>query len=498
MTAYKALVTKMQEIADLRGAVALMAWDQETYMPSGSAGMRARQTATVQGIAHQKFVEDVPALLAAAEALGPKELTPHQQRNLRKIRRDLDKQVKIPKEHVMACSQVSSQAMHAWAQARKDNSWKGFEPFLEQLADLKRKEAEMLGYEENPYDALLDNFEPDMTARRLEEVFAEVKETLGPLLSDIKGANQVGEEVFNIELDPTEQLKFGELVVKEMGYDLSTGRQDVSAHPFTMGISARDVRITTATDPGDLRVMLYSSVHEGGHAIYEQGLSTDEYGMPGGEACSLSIHESQSRLWENNVARSLDFWNHFTPVLQKTFPGKFDQATPEAIFKAVNKVEPGLIRIHTDELTYHFHIILRFELENDLINGRIEVKDLPEAWNAKVKSYLGLDVPSDQKGVLQDIHWSFGSFGYFPTYSLGSLYAAQLMAAAGRDYPDLQFQFAQGNMQPVKQWMNEKIHDKGRLYTAEKLCEMATGEGLNVKYFGDYARAKFNHIYGLS
>jgi carboxypeptidase Taq len=247
----------------------------------------------------------------------------------------------------------------------------------------------------------------------------------------------------------------------------------------------------------DIREMLYSSIHEAGHAMYEQGLSLDNYGLPAGEYCSLSIHESQSRLWENNVGRGQAFWQHFLPQLKEVYGGKLDGKSAEDIFKAVNQVKPGLIRISSDELTYHFHVILRFEIENALMNFELEVKDLPEAWNAKVKEYLGLDVPSDAQGVLQDIHWSHGSIGYFPTYSLGSFYAAQLMHSARKSMPGLDGQFAAGDFSGLKGWLGKNIHQKGRLYNAEDLCTQATGEPLNVKYFTDYAWEKFGRVYGI-
>jgi carboxypeptidase Taq len=287
-------------------------------------------------------------------------------------------------------------------------------------------------------------------------------------------------------------------VVKSLGYDMNHGRQDLSAHPFSIGINPEDVRITTMIKNDDIRQMLYSSIHEAGHAMYEQGLPLVNYGLPAGSYCSLSIHESQSRLWENNVGRGLVFMEHFLPELKKLFKGKIDGKSAEDVFKAVNQVKPGLIRIASDELTYHFHVILRFEIENDLINKRLKVSDLPEAWNAKIKSYLGLDVPDDGVGVLQDIHWSHGSIGYFPTYSLGSFYAAQLMHAAGTAHPNLQAEFARGEFSTLKSWLRTNIHEKGRLYNAEDLCQQATGEPLNVRYFTDYAWEKFGRVYGIS
>lgn len=498
MSLIEALDAKLIEIAELRGALALLAWDQETNMPAGGSARRARQVALLSGIRHEKFVKEFAPLLEEAEALDPKEMTERQRLGLVQLRRDVDRQLKLPKEHVMELSRISSESTHAWISARKEDDWSAFQPFLEKLLDLKKREAEYLGYESNPYDALLDNFDPGLKTTRLEEVFEGLKGKLKPLLEAIRQAPQVEEAFLLQEVAEEVQLKFGEKVVEAMGYSFKSGRQDISAHPFTIAMAPSDVRITTAVQGNDIRTMLYSSVHEGGHAIYEQGLNEAELGWPASEACSLSVHESQSRLWENNVARTHEFWQHFSPQLKAMYPDQLGEHGAWDIYKAVNRVEPGLIRIHSDELTYHFHIILRFEIENDLVNGRISVADLPTIWNEKIKQYLGLDVPSNQKGVLQDIHWSFGNFGYFPTYSLGSLYAAQMMAAAERDLAGLKGNIQRGEFAPLKTWLNEKIHHPGRLYSAEELCTAVTGEPLNVDYFVDYAWAKFGGIYGLN
>jgi carboxypeptidase Taq len=298
-----------------------------------------------------------------------------------------------------------------------------------------------------------------------------------------------------LRYDKDQQWAFGLELLRQMGYDFEAGRQDVSSHPFTTNFSSQDVRVTTRTAEDNLNEMIWSCIHEGGHALYEQGLPDSEYGLPSGEYVSLGIHESQSRLWENNVGRSLPYWKCNLPRLKELFPENLKHVSPDDFYKAMNKVQPSLIRTNADELTYHFHILIRFEIEKALIEGTVEVNDLPALWNAKYKEYLGLDVPSDSKGVLQDIHWSHGSFGYFPTYSLGSFYAAQFYAFAARQIPELEAEIEKGNLKPLLDWLRTHIHAEGKMYSAENLCIKITGEKLSFKYFMEYARKKYSGLY---
>ena len=497
MKPYEALKSKLQEISHLRTAASLLVWDQEVMMPPGGAPGRAREIATISGLHHEKFVHEGGDCLKAIEDGGLDQLDNFQQLNYAQIKREHEKLTKLPKEHVMELSKLSSQALPAWVEARKNNDFSKFEPILSRIVELKIQEADYLGYEENPYDALIDQYEPKMKASQLEDLFTPFKSELGDLLAQIRNAPQIDDSWMLQEIPKDDQLAWTAMVVEKLGYDFKHGRQDVSAHPFTIGFNPADVRITTMVQENDIREMLYSSVHEAGHAIYEQGLPMEHYGLPASVACSLAIHESQSRLWENNVARDLPFWEHFFPTVAELFPDKLAGKTPEDVFRAVNKVQPHFIRISADELTYHFHIILRFEIENALINKEISVADLPAVWNEKVKNYLGLTVEKDGQGVLQDIHWSHGNIGYFPTYSLGSFYAAQFMEYARKEIPHLEDDFKKGEFLGLKGWLNEKIHQKGRLYSAEELCTMVTGEGLNVQYFINYAREKFGRVYGI-
>ncbi len=497
MTAYEKLDEKLVELQHLMAANALLAWDQETMMPQGAAPQRARQMSTLQGMYHQMATTEIPTLLSAAEA----ELTPdspiRHKLNLQKVRSELDRKTKLPVEHVKKTSKAISEAFHAWHQAKPANDFKAFQPYLEKLLDLKIQEAEYYGYDENPYDALLENYEPGLKASTVQAVFDGFKGELLDLLKEIKAQPQVDESFLLQTVGEDAQLAYSWEVIQKLGYSRETGRQDKAPHPFSISMAPTDARITTMVDEKDIREMLFSTIHEVGHALYEMGLSEETIGWPESEACSLSIHESQSRLWENNVARTYQFCEHFFEPMRKLFPDQLAGKTAEDVFKAVNRVEPNLVRISSDELTYHFHILLRFELELALVNRELKVADLPAAWNAKVKQYLGIDVPSDTKGVLQDIHWSHGSFGYFPTYSLGSFYAAQFLAQARKELKDLDGSFAKGEFLPLKEWLNEKIHRHGKLYNSEELCEMVTGERLNIAHFSAYARKKFGRVYGI-
>ena len=365
------------------------------------------------------------------------------------------------------------------------------------MVDLKREEAELLGYDEHPYDALMDAYEKGARTSQIRELFSGVRSQLVEFVRQIADAPQVDDQLMNGHFDKDIQWQYGLDVLKKMGYDFDTGRQDISAHPFTTSFGSKDVRVTTRVDEANFRNMLWSCIHEGGHALYEQGLPVAQYGMPGGEAVSLGIHESQSRLWENNVGRALPFWTSEYPELQRRFPAAFNNVPLDAFYKAMNKVEPSLIRTEADELTYHFHIMIRFEIEVGLIEGSLEVKDLREIWNDRYKTYLNLQVPNYSVGILQDIHWSHGSIGYFATYSLGSFYAAQFYNQAVLDLPGLEDDLRQGQTNRLLNWLRENIHQHGRRYSSDELCRRITGESLNFDHFMGYAEKKYRGIYGL-
>jgi carboxypeptidase Taq len=362
---------------------------------------------------------------------------------------------------------------------------------------LKKEEADFLGYAESPYDALLDTYEPDTKTSQITPLFSALKERLVPLLDRLlQSPHPPSDEILHRSYDPQRQLEFGNTVLKAMGYDFSQGRQDLSPHPFTTSFHPTDVRITTRVFEQDLPSALFGSIHEGGHALYEQGLDPKTYGTPLGEALSLGIHESQSRLWENCVGRSKSFWKYFYPILQKTFPEQLGDVDLQTFYAAINRVKPSLIRVEADELTYNFHVMLRFEIEKELMEGNLRVKDLPLAWNDRMQSYLGIIPEKESDGVLQDIHWAHGAIGYFPTYTLGNLYSVQFFNQAKKEMPDLLTQMESGNLLSLKEWLNKKIHCWGRTYPVTELVQRVTGETLNPDHFVRYLEEKFSEIYG--
>lgn len=494
---YAEYVQQMQKLADVEFAVGVLSWDKEVYLPSRGARFRSQQVATLSGIAHEIFTD--PKLgktidQLAAEGNG---LSTAEKRNIELSRKDLQRIRKLDMDFVIRRSQLISNAYHAWIAARKANDFGVYAEPLSALIDLKREEARKMGYEEHPYDALMEEFEPGMRVSQLDPLFAAVREQLVDFVRLVRERPQVDSSLLRQPFPQQQQWDYGLQLLKKMGFSFDAGRQDISTHPFTINFSPEDVRVTTRVDEGNFSTMTWSCLHEGGHALYEQGLPTESYGLPLGRYVSLGIHESQSRLWENNVGRSLAFWRAEFPDLQAAFPEQFGKATPEVFFRAINKIEPSLIRVESDELHYHFHILIRYELEKLLIEGSLDVKDLPDAWNNKYKEYLDLDVPDDRRGVLQDIHWAHGSLGYFPTYSLGSFYAAQFFHQIGQDVPDVEASILSGDTQPVLDWLREKIHVHGRFYTANELCERICGEPLQFDYFMDYVRKKYNSIYDL-
>ena len=358
-------------------------------------------------------------------------------------------------------------------------------------------ERTMYGYDAHPYDALLDDYEKGITVALLDPVFSGIREQLPPILAKIKAAQQVDDSFFERNFPKQRQWDFAIEVMTQMGFDFEAGRQDYSEHPFTTSFAPSDVRLTTRVDENNYASMLWSCIHECGHGLYEQGLPEEQYGLPLGAATSLGIHESQSRIWENCIGRGLDFWKFFYPKLQARFPQQLADVTAESFFKAANKVEPSLVRTEADEITYHFHVMIRYEIEKQLIEGSLDVTDLRAKWNELYQQYLGITPPDDKSGVLQDVHWSHGSFGYFPTYTLGSFYAAQFYAQAQKDISGLLAQIANGELKQLLAWLREKVHVHGRRYNSEELCERITGHKLDTSFFIRYAEAKYKDVYGV-
>ncbi len=493
---YELLTAQLRKFADINYASGLLQWDQEIYMPVKGAEIRAQQLATLSGLAHE--AGSTPEMGALLNELSTHaDLSEKQKRNVTEALRNYNDRTKYTTAFVMEMSKAVSESFQLWQEAKKTNNFSLFAPGLEKLVKLKLQECEMLGYKDHPYDALLNQFEPGITTKQLLILFEEVRRQLVPFVKSLLDRPVINDDFTRLQYEKQKQWDFGMELLKEMGFDFDAGRQDISSHPFTINFNSRDVRVTTRIKENDMCEMIWSCIHEGGHALYEQGLPFDDYGLPSGEFLSLGIHESQSRLWENNAGRSLPFWKKYYPRLKTLYPEQLDAVSLNDFYKAINKVEPSLIRTNADELTYHFHVMIRFELEVALMEGKIKVADLPQLWNSKYKEYLGIDVPADAQGVLQDVHWSHGSFGYFPTYSIGSFYAAQFFRKAAEELPGLINDIENGNMKPLLGWLREKIHKHGRVYSSRELCIMVTGKELDFNEFMLYAKEKYAGIYNM-
>ena len=495
-TLYNKYTGLLQKAADLNYASAVLGWDQETYMPPKGAEARGRQLATLASMAHElltsKELETVLDELKNADGL-----TDAQRMNVLRSREDMEKNKKLSAEFVEELSLQTSECFNAWIDARRKNDYSVFAPSLTKMIGLKRKQAELYGYTGHPYDALLDEYEPGATVAMLDRVFNGVKEQMPALLAKISAAQQVSNDCFHKHFPRQQQWDFSVDVLQQMGYDMEAGRQDMAEHPFTTSFSSNDVRITTRVDEANYASLLWSTIHEGGHALYEQGLPESEYGLPLGSPASLGIHESQSRLWENCIGRGRDFWTFFYPKLKAYFPEQLADVPMDEFYKAMNRVAPSLIRTEADEVTYHFHVMIRYEIEKALIEGALDPKDLRDKWNELYLKYLGVTPPDDKTGILQDVHWSHGSIGYFPTYTLGSFYAAQFYSQAVKELPGLKAQITSGDMGKLLEWLRNKVHVHGRRYNSEDLCERITGQKLDPAFFMSYAQQKYEGIYGI-
>ena len=494
------LKTILADVTDLSRAAALLDWDQETYMPPGGVAARSDQLSTLLRLSHVRFTGDeVGRLLGELEdETAGRPFDSYEASMVRVIRRDYDQERKLSPELVSEVAKAGSAARPSWIKARREANFKLFAPALEKNVELNRRIADALGYKDRPYDALIDRTEPGMTTDQLETMFAELKKAIVPLIADIaRHADAVDDRVLYRGFDPAIQIKYALDVVTKLGYDLERGRQDISTHPFSTSFGPGDVRITTRVSRDFFNECLFGSIHESGHAMYNQGIGDDIDRTPLWGGASPGVHESQSRLWENLVGRSRPFWKHFFPSLRSAFPEPLRDVDDEAFYKAVNRSYPSLIRVEADEVTYNMHVLLRFELENELLEGTLKVSDLPEAWNARVQSYLGITVPNDREGVLQDIHWSSVSFGVFPGYTLGNLIGAQLMEKIRADIPDLDGQLERGEFAQLLGWLRRNVHVHGRKFTPNELLERATGQTLTAAPWISYVRQKFGALYGI-
>lgn len=497
------LTTRLLEIRRIQSAASLLSWDQETYMPVGGGAARAEQIATLEGLAHEKLVSaEVGALLA--EWIDPttgqaSESWDEPSRSLlRETWRDFSRAKKLPSDFVIRLSRECSLAQQAWVTAREESRFSKFLPSLTTVLGLKRDEAQYLGYRESPYDALLDTYEPGTTVAQLAPLFAQLRARLVPLLKRVQAsAVIIDDSCLHQSFDQAKQVEFGRLVLVAMGYDFERGRLDLSAHPFTTSFHPTDVRVTTRVFERDLPSCLFSCIHEGGHGLYDQGLDVRYYGSPLGESVSLGFHESQSRLWENCVGRSRPFWQCFYPILQHAFPQQLTAVPLDQFYAAINRAAPSLIRVEADELTYNLHIMLRVEIEQALIEGRAQPEDLPGLWNDKMQTYLGIVPERDAEGVLQDVHWSMGAFGYFPTYTLGNLYSVQFFEQAQQEIPHLDENMAAGHLLPLRQWLEQKIHRWGRMFPPDHLARRVTGSEVSPEPFLRYLEVKYAELYRL-
>lgn len=491
---YNRYASMMARIADVRFASAVLQWDQETYLPPKGAYFRGQQISTLAELSHQLFSDEKLGDLLN-ELVQKNDLPAPQKRNVERTLEDFNKNKKYTSSFVRALSDAVNKAFHSWIAARKQNAFAVYQQDLDALVQLKKEEAQLLGYTHHPYDALLNEFEKGATVALLDKAFGRLLPPLKELYERILHAPKIDDSFLRQQFPKEQQWQWGLQLIKALHFDWEAGRQDKSEHPFSTSFNPDDVRITTRIDENDFGSMTWSCIHEVGHALYEQGLPADQYGLPLGEACSYSIHESQSRLWENNVGRSMAYWQHYYPLLQQHFPQQFGSVSLVQFYKGINNVQPSLIRTEADEVSYHFHVFIRYQLEKELLAGTLQTADIPAFWNEQYKQLLDVHVPDDKRGALQDVHWSHGSFGYFPTYSLGSLYAAQFYAQAAKDITGLEAQISQGHTAPLLQWLRANIHARGRYYTSEELCKEVTGEPLNPNHFLTYARGKYAEIY---
>jgi carboxypeptidase Taq len=499
-TQLEQLKERLAQISDLRTAANFLSWDQQVNMPPGGSEARAHHLATVETLAHSRFVDAETGQLIEDATAETADL-PYDSDDaslVRVSRREYEKLHRVPNSLVAERARVSARAYNAWVQARAESNFALFQPHMERVIDLTIQFAEALGYEDHIYDALLDRYEPEIKTAEVAAAFEEMKVGLVPLVQEISERGKaVDDAVFNQEYPDQAQWDFGVLVLRDMGFDFRYGRLDRAVHPFTVGFSPHDVRLTTRIRPTRFQSGLFGTIHEGGHALYEQAIHVEIDRTPLFEAASFGIHESQSRLWENIVARSRAFWVHYFPKLRDFFPRQLAWVDLDTFYRAINKVEPSLIRVEADEVTYNLHIFLRFELEQALVERQLAVSDLPEAWNAKMEEYLGIVPPDDARGVLQDVHWADGYLGYFPTYALGNLLSVQFYAQALEETPDLPEQIAGGELRPLREWMGAKIHTHGRKFTPAEMVKRITGAEMSAVPFLNYLNEKYAEIYEL-
>lgn len=484
------------EVSDLGHAASVLGWDQNVNMPPMGGEARGQQLATLGKIAQEKFISDqVGKLLDDLK----NEFAPGSDEAdlIRVTSRNYEKAKRVPSEFVAEQAIVTTKAFEAWVEARSKSDFSIFRPHLEKVVDLVHKYISFFPAGNHPYDTLLDDYEPGMKTSEVQEIFSGLRVKQVDLIKKISAVKQVKDDFLHKKYNEKKVWDFGETIITKFGYDWNRGRQDKAPHPFETTFSINDVRITNRFEPGNPLSTLFSAMHESGHAMYEQGINPAYERTPLEGGTSLAVHESQSRMWENLVGRSLPFWEHFFPEIKKAFPSQLDGVSVKSFYKAINKVEPSLIRVNADEATYNLHIMLRLELEIGMVDGTMKVKDLPEIWNTKMKEYLGITPPNDALGVLQDIHWSGGSIGYFSTYALGNLVSAQLWEKINKDIKDLDEQIRRGKFDALLAWLHEKIHVYGHKYDPQDIVQKVTGSKIDSAAYVRYLTKKYTDIYGL-
>lgn len=491
---YRALVDLINGANDVMHAAAVLGWDQETYMPEGGNEARTQQMATLERIAHERFTSDEIGRLL--EELAPWEKAqPYDSDEasmIRVTRRLFERTTRIPPALIQKMAEARGRGFNTWVKARRESNYELFRPRLEELVELATRQADALGYDEQRYDALIDSYEPGMKTSEVREVLTRLKGEMVPLVRQITDRTAEVDDAFLYrEYEDARQWDFTMEILKTIGFDLSRGRQDRAEHPFTTSFSPGDVRVTTRIKPRDLASGLFATIHEGGHGLYDQGLPVAYARTPLCNGASSGVHESQSLMWENIVGRSREFWTYFFPRLAERFPEELAGISADRFYQAANKAKASLIRVDADEVTYNLHIYLRFELELEMFNGRIDFRRLPEAWNDRMRDYLGIVPDNDANGVLQDVHWSEGLFGYFPSYTLGHIMAVQFYREALKAHPDIPAQIAAGRFDTLRSWLNSNIHARGAKYTPGELIGRVTGGPLDVQPYLQYIRQKY-------
>lgn len=489
----------LAEVTDLAGAEALLGWDQQVNMPRGGAEDRGNIIETIAGLIHEKFTSnEVGDLLADlkpyAETLDPRS---DDACLIKRVAHDYEKQAKVSTQWVSEFAKVTTTSQSVWEEAKTKDDFELFRPHLEKVVELRRQYADFFKPWDHVYDPLLDDFEPGLKTKEVQDIFGKLRPQQVELIKAIAGKPVIEDGFLHIPYDEKGQWDFGVDVVTRFGYDWNRGRQDKAMHPFTTGFGIDDIRITTRFDPERAASALFSTMHEAGHAMYEQGVSHSLRRTPLATGASMAVHESQSRMWENLVGRSKPFWKFFYPKLVALFPQQLGNISLDAFYKGINKVEPSLIRVEADEATYNLHIMLRLELEIALMEGSLKVKDLPEAWNARMQDYLGITPKSNREGVLQDVHWSTGSIGYFPTYALGNLVSSQLWEKIHQDLPTLDEQIEKGKFDELLAWLRSKIHQHGAKFEPQQLVKEVTGTTITPEPYIRYLKSKYSEIYQL-